>query len=202
MNEIIKIEQDLNKIEARAIISQFSFAHASVALLLANTLIGDTAVLTGLTFWMIHKLGDLYGASNLNPKNILAKIFGFLAGTYIAGKLLFFVPVIGNIANATETVVVTQIIGWTCVAMFKAGKNIDELSDEELRKIVDENREQAEQNAEEMRKILKALSRNEKKTLRAICKKLRNKNLSDEEKEKLLDEFNLINEGAKLKVAA
>ena len=57
------IAQSTKKEEAEGIIHGYACAHAAVVLLLANTVVGDTPILTILTFSMIDELGKLYGVT-------------------------------------------------------------------------------------------------------------------------------------------
>ena len=58
---------DSRREDAAVIIHSFAAGHAVVAFLIANTIVGDTALLTTLTFTMITSLGKLYGITELSP---------------------------------------------------------------------------------------------------------------------------------------
>ena len=75
---------DEKREEAAVVIHSFAALHGVVALLLANTLVGDTAILTALTYSMIHILADTYDITNVSPVKIAGRIFGLVAGTYMS----------------------------------------------------------------------------------------------------------------------
>lgn len=178
---------DEKKDEAAWLIHSFAIAHGGVAFTLANTLVGDTVLLSGLTFYMVHKLGKLYGREDASAKQIISQSFAYYAGSYLTGKLLFWLPGIGNWANAATTVFITETIGWTCVTLFSSGKKPEELSKEEWKAVLDQANAKAKTYQEENKAILRKMSGEEKRKFRAINKKLRDPAVSEAEKENLLD---------------
>lgn len=192
-----KILDELSKEEKRkkagVLISLFAFAHSAIAFTLANTAIGDTFALTAMTFWMIQKIGKIYNCNDINPWKIMGKVFGFCAGTYIGGKLLFWIPGIGNLANATATFIVTQTIGWTCVFLmesFQKNGKLDEISDNQWNEIMSKSKELGESETLKNEEMLKKMTKEEKKRFRELNDKIRCKELSKEEEKMLFEEIN------------
>ena len=177
------------RVEAGELVSIFAFAHSAVALTLANTLIGDTAILTGLTIWMIERIGAIYNCNNINPWKIMARVFGFCAGIYLGGKLLFFLPGLGNVANATATFIVTQTIGWTCIFLMESFDDPNAVTDEELKGVMKKAREIAKSNAEKNEEILKKMRPEEKKRFRYLNNRVQSGNLTEEEKQEAFTEI-------------
>ncbi|OQK18416.1 hypothetical protein AU255_11535 [Methyloprofundus sedimenti] len=60
--------------EATWLIHACALANGSVAFGLANTLAGDTVLITGVSLYMIYRLGRLYKAEDVNGKQILRKL--------------------------------------------------------------------------------------------------------------------------------
>lgn len=188
---------DSKREDAAAVIHSFAAGHAVVAFLLANTLVGDTAVLTALTFAMVTALGKIYGITELSPRKIVSKIFGLVAGTYIAGKLLFWLPGIGNWANAMSTIFVTETIGWTCVAFFSTGRDPVEANSQELKSAVNDAKEAAKKYKEEAKVVASKMTSEEKKEIRDLSNRLRDSNISSEEQDEVTQKIKAIYARAK-----
>ncbi|AGW12786.1 hypothetical protein [Megalodesulfovibrio gigas] len=183
--------------QAAVVISAFSAAHAVIAFALANTAIGDTVVLTGLTYAMIHTLGNMYGMSGIQPAKIGAKIFGLLAGVYLAGKLTFFLPGIGNWANAAATVFCTQVIGWTCVGFFALGQDPSDASKEELKEKMQTARANAHQYQAEAKEVAKKMTKQEREKIAELAHALREPSLSDQQRDAITQQIEEIYAAAK-----
>ena len=175
--------------EAGYLITVFSFAHSAVALTLANTLVGDTVILTGLTFWMIQKIGGIYNCNNLNPWKIMGKVVGFCAGVYIVGKLLFWLPGIGNWANATATFIVTQAIGWTCVFLMESFDDPSKATSEDWNRIMEKARHKGEEAAEENELLLKKMTSKEKARFKELNSRVRKEELTEQQKQQIFEEM-------------
>ena len=91
------------------IIHGFAVAHAVVAALFAQTLVGDEAILTSLTVAMIISVARLNGAkwSAGEALAFLGIFIGYYVGTRGAAFLIKWIPGIGNAANATVTFATT-----------------------------------------------------------------------------------------------
>ena len=115
-----EVKPGSRKDRATSIILAYASAHATVALLLANTIVGDAVVLTPLPILMIYQLAKLCGR-DLETSAIAAltaQLFGAVSGGYLASKLVSWIPGVGNTINATVTFGITQVIGWAAFAMF------------------------------------------------------------------------------------
>lgn len=112
---------------AAEIIHGYAAAHAAVALTLANTVIGDTPILTTLTFSMIDDLGRLYGLT-YTWRHILRKclqLFAAQIGVYFAAKVVTWIPWAGNLVNASMVFGMTETIGWTIYHLYENGNTLD-----------------------------------------------------------------------------
>ena len=110
----------MSKKRATKIILSFAIAHAVVAGLLAQTVMGDAIILTPLTIIMVLSLsrGSKKPSEWRAAATVVAKAFGTVAGTYLASKLISWIPVWGNALNATVTFTITQAIGWIAYHYF------------------------------------------------------------------------------------
>lgn len=79
---------------AKAIIMAYSTAHASVAAILANTVVGDAIVLTPLTCLMVYQLAKLckQDLDSAAIASLAGTLFGSVAGGYLASKLVSWIP--------------------------------------------------------------------------------------------------------------
>jgi uncharacterized protein (DUF697 family) len=168
--------------EAGAIILAYAVAHATVAAILANTIVGDAPVLFTLTSLMIYQLASLCG-KRLDMAAITAtaaNLVGVVAGTYFAAKLVTWVPGWGNAINATVTFGMTQVIGWAAFAMFSQGvSQEDAIKYGERRKI----------SKEEMDRILNSMSYDDKSRYESLKNRLKDFNLSDTERQNIVSEM-------------
>ncbi len=173
--------------EPGVLIHAFAVTNGGVAFTLANTAVGDTMLVSGLTFYMIHRLGKLYQVEDVNAKQIVSQCLAYYAAPYLTGKLLFWLPGIGNWANAATTVLLTETVGWSCVTLFSAGQRPEDLSQQEWKTVLDGAKAKAKASQAENKRLLKKMSAEERKEAKAITEQLRDEAISEEEKERLLE---------------
>ncbi len=193
---------DAKRREAAIVINSFAVAHGVVAFLLANTLIGDTVILTGLTIAMIVWIAGIYGVEMDNPEHVLEAILKVSAGpvgVYVAAKLIFWLPGIGNAANAATTVAITEIIGWTCVTLFSSGRTTDQVSHDELKSIVKKARSVAEENKKERAMILSVANGSEKSRIAELSSLMAESGTSEQERKTALNEITKIYDTLKVR---
>lgn len=183
--------------EAAVLIHASAVANGGVAFTLANTALGDTMLVTGLTLYMVRRLGKIYGVEDVGAKQIIGQCATYYAGPYLTGKLLFWLPGVGNWANAATTVLLTETIGWTCVSLFSSGRKPEDLSDDEWNDILKAAKKKAEEEQKENKILLQKISSEEKKNIKTIAKKLKDESIPDEEKEKLLESLKEFYKGIK-----
>lgn len=189
--------------KAAPIIHSFAAAHGVVALTLANTLVGDTAILTVLTGTMVVVIARLYNLRNISGIYIVKKIFlglGWLMGTYLGQKMLFFLPGIGNFSNMIATIVVTEAIGWTAVTIFETGKDPESLSKNEWKQAIKKGKEAAEKNKEEAQKIANAATDEEKAKMNSIIDEMKKTSTTDQRKDELADDLRKIYDAIKKRI--
>ena len=110
------IEDDARRIFAcQSIIYGATMLATGSAALLANTMIGDTIVLTTITGSMCTRLGGCYGLSINSIKqlkaNALSIMGGKLVGTLAASVAVKAIPGVGNTANAVITYALHELCG-------------------------------------------------------------------------------------------
>lgn len=170
------------KDRARSIILAYSIAHATVAAILANTVVGDAAVLTPLTILMVYQLSKLCDQDLTSGAiaALAAQLFGAVAGGYLASKSVSWIPIWGNALNASVTFGITQVIGWAAFAMFDQGLSKDEaIKYGESQKI----------SKKEMEAIEASMSNADRERYDILKKKFRNINLSDAERQNIASEM-------------
>jgi uncharacterized protein (DUF697 family) len=168
--------------QARAIILAYATAHATIALILANTIVGDAPILFILTSAMIIQIGDLCG-KNIDWESAptyAANLFGAVAGGYLAGKLITWVPFMGNALNASITFGITQVIGWAVFTMFNEGVSQEEAIRYGRKKQI---------SREEMDSIINNMSSVDRERYNKLISNLKNTNLSDIDRQNIASEM-------------
>jgi len=174
---------DQRQAEAAWLIHASALSNGSVAFGLANTLAGDTALITGVSLYMIHRLGKLYQIDDVNGKQIITQIVTHYAAPLIGAKLLFWLPGIGNWANAASMSLLTEMIGWSCVILFSEGTAIDTLKSKDWKQLLQSAKKRANEHQAENKLMLANMSEIEQAQFRALNKQLANKKLSSTEKD-------------------
>lgn len=175
--------------EASLLVHAFAVANGAVAFFLANTALVDGPILAGLVMWMIHRLGKIYGRQDVNGAQIFWNIFQFVAGTWLTAKVLFFVPGLGNWANAATTMLLTETIGWACIFIFSENIDPEKMTREQWKKIARLARREGKRHNVENKKVLSKATREEKLRLSSLSEQLKDDSIAAEEKEKALVEL-------------
>lgn len=184
-NELTAVEQSLDarRREASVLIHAFAVTQGAVAFVLANTALVDSPILAGITMWMIHKLGKVFGKQNVDGPQIFWNIFQYIAGGWVAAKLLFFVPGLGNWANAAAIMLITETIGWACIHIFSQNLDPSTMTKEQWKRIIKTAKKEGKKHNEENKQVLKKATDEERKRLRTLGDQLRDESLSEDEKE-------------------
>lgn len=185
MNELIRQPPSDRDRKASRLIHTFSVLQAAIAFTLANTALGDTVLISGLTLYLIHKLGDLYEAHDVSAQQVLGQCLAYYGGAYLSAKLLFWIPGIGNWANATATLLLVETIGWTCVALFSSRLDPASLSPTQWRELLNQAHHQAKAHQADNKRILRKMTAEDRTRLRDIQRKLQEPNLPEASKEAL-----------------
>lgn len=188
--------EDPRRQEAAYIVHGFALAHGIVAFLLANTLIGDTAILTALTIGMIVWIGKVYGLEIAKAEGILRTILAYSAGPvglYVASKLLFWLPGLGNWSNAVTTVTITETIGWACIVLFSSGRSSTEgMTDAEMAALVATAKGAAAESEKENTAIMKNATKSERTMIKNLALKIADASTDEAERKACLDELSRI----------
>lgn len=176
------------------VIHIFAGAHAASAALLAQTMVGDEAVLTALTVAMILAICRIHGMSATikNALGFLGILAGFYVGTRTAMFLIKWMPAIGNGANAISTVFTTEVIGWAVYALVSTGRSIDDVTKQEADELIRKGKEYRRENIENKRKIKKTIigmSESDKSEYHRMMEQLKSQDLSEEKRDHLLREL-------------
>ena len=191
MNEFIKKRVAIT-------IHAFAVAHAATAFICAQLVLGDKALLTGLTIAMIITLANI---CDVDMDRTLATTLASLLvaefiGVYGAMLLVQLIPFVGNAANAAVTFTVTETIGWALFKLFGAiGNNADKiiwssLTPTEKKRMIKDALKDSETIAKEehirMKKLLKKLSHQDRSRYKNIQNQLRKLDKNDIEERELL----------------
>jgi hypothetical protein len=112
-----------------------------------------------------------------------------VAGTWLATKVLFFVPGLGNWANAVTTMLVTETIGWACIYLFSENIDLESMTREQWKKIARLAKKEGKKHNAENKKVLSKASNEEKERLRRLSNQLKDDSIPEDQKESLLREL-------------
>jgi len=168
--------------QAARLIHSFAVCNGSIAFALANTIVGDTVLVSGLMIYMVNRLASLYGIKDFNINQLVSQCFSYYAGAYAAEKLLFWVPGLGNWVNATTTVLITETVGWASVAVFRTGKRPEDLTRRQWQAILRTAKAKARTYQRQVQALLKKMTPAEKRSFKDLNKKLSSKRLSERQK--------------------
>lgn len=177
------------KTEASLIIHGFATAHGAVALALANTVVGDTAVLTALTVTMITQLARLFDLRFDRSASValLAQTVSQVGGVYLLSRLVSWMPGLGNWLNASVAFGLTQAIGWTAYHFFEAGARSGDLRI--TREKVRAARRDARREPLQRQDALEQLAAADRRQYHSLEGRLRNLSLSNEERAAVVQEM-------------
>jgi len=176
------------------IIHGFAVAHAGAAFALAQTVVGDEAVLTALTVAMIVAVAKANGA-----KWGIGDAFSYLgvmAGAYLGSRgavfLIKWLPGIGNMANATVTFGITEMLGWAVYLILQKGRDPKSLSQDEIKEILGEAKIMQKAETVEMKRLYESMKPEHKEEFDSIMKQLKNKKLPEETREYMIGRIGAI----------
>ena len=122
---------------AKIIIRNYSIASgtASGALAISAFLGFDTAFSISIVIKMMSELAQLFGLSIDEIKS--TPQFKTLVQKFIvvsiSKSVISLIPVIGNVTNGVMTYRLIESIGWTVYEIFKDGRNLVDLNEEEVK---------------------------------------------------------------------
>lgn len=174
------------------LIHGFAVAHATAAGLLAQTIVGDEAVLTALTVAMIISIARLNGAK-WNQGEALA-FLGVFAGTIIgtrgAALLYKWIPGIGNIANAVVSAETTEMLGWmTYLFVSKGYEDPSQLSDSQINSLKKEANSLRKEEEKENRRLFDSMSQEDKVKYEKIISDLKRRDMDEDSRLKCINEL-------------
>ncbi|MGR9044785.1 MAG: hypothetical protein ACU83N_05775 [Gammaproteobacteria bacterium] len=175
--------------EAAWLVHACALANGGIAFGLANTLAGDSVLITGISLYMIHRLGKLYQVTDVNGKQIVTQIVTYYTAPLVTAKLLFWLPGIGNWANAASMSLLTEIIGWSCILLFAKGQNPEELDARDWKKLIRNAKHKAHEHRAANKAQLKAMTTKERKRLTEINQQLADSTLPDETRDRLFQDM-------------
>lgn len=179
------------------LIHGFAVAHALTAALLAQTLVGDEAVLTALTVAMIIAVAKMNGADW--DTGMALAFLGIFIGGYVGVRgatfLIKWIPGIGNAANAAVTLTTTEVLGWATYLFIKKGKsNPKDMTEKEKEALWKEAKSMQKEEEQESKRLYDSMSEADKSEYKSIMNQLKTKNLPDETRSYLLNRLEIITE--------
>ncbi|MBD1852999.1 hypothetical protein H6F87_23940 [Cyanobacteria bacterium FACHB-502] len=121
---------------AKTIIRNYSIASgtASGALAIGALWGVDTAFSISIVTKMVSELAQLCGTTTDEVRStdqFQALIKKFVAIS-LSKSLISFIPVIGNVANGVMTYYLIESIGWAVYEIFRDGRSLSDLTEEEI----------------------------------------------------------------------
>lgn len=180
------------KYKAAIIIGTFSTAAAAwsaatAAVPVIGPLLADTTGLTLITIALAYSLSALYG-KNLDTASLTAfaaVVLGAIAGNLALKAGASLIPIFGSYFNAATTATLHAAIGWGIYKIYEDGKDLKDISKTDFQKYMERSKTEAEASIRWYEEIYSKLSDEDKKTLKALQRKLKNKNLSMEERDNI-----------------
>lgn len=181
---------DNKKRIAHVLIHGFAVSHAVTAATLAQTIVGDEAVLTALTISMIIAIARLYGQTVEvgTAFALLGTFAGFYLGTRTAIFLVKWIPFVGNAANALATTMTTETLGWVTYYIVSSGKTIKDIKKEEVKKLIKESinsRKELKSEWTKIRQVINSMSDSDRNMYEKLEEELRKDNLNESEQKEI-----------------
>jgi uncharacterized protein (DUF697 family) len=114
-------------------------AGAAATVPIIGPMAAGSVVLTGITAGMVIAIGDQFG-QNFETGAIfgmVGQVLGMTFGASIIRTALSIIPGVGTVSNAVVTFGVTESIGWAAYLIFREGKDITALGQDELKRYMD-----------------------------------------------------------------
>ena len=94
---------------------------------LAQLPCADSAAIVPIQITMVISLGAVFGIrlNQITATSSLATATATMTGRSISQILVGWIPVIGNVFNATVAAAITQVIGWTVACDFDKRTNVN-----------------------------------------------------------------------------
>jgi hypothetical protein len=128
--------------------------------------------------------GTLFFGESLTA--VVGQLLAVTAGTTLAKGLLGWIPILGNVANAGVAFGVTEAIGWAAYLVFEEGGDISKVTAEEWKELIIRQKKIKKPVVTE---ILVQMTPEDQARYKILQDKLKDKNLTDHEKEEILLEM-------------
>jgi uncharacterized protein (DUF697 family) len=121
---------------AKTIIRNYSIASGTASGTLAiGALWGaDTAFSISIVIKMVSELAQMFGTTTDEVRSTAqfqALIKRFVAVS-LSKSLISFLPVVGNVVNGVMTYYLIESVGWAVYEIFRDGRNLSDLTEEEV----------------------------------------------------------------------
>jgi len=178
-----KMEDVFTKRVTGIMIHAFAIAHGIAAAALAQTVVGDDAVLTLLTTGMIISVTMINGRSKDIGTGLAVAgcLAGFFLGTRGAMFIIKWIPAAGNVANSITTMIVTEILGWAAYLIVRDNANAKNMKWKDKIKYMKKAYHTYQTEKKVSEQLYESMSREDKDEVTDIIKKLGEKGVSENE---------------------
>lgn len=120
---------NIQKKECNKIIHSSSAAAALAGAGLAQVPGGDRVLITPVQVLMTVKLAKVFGIKlgETAAATLLTSGIASSLGRAVSQAILGWIPVLGNVVNASTAAAITEAMGWAVVKEFDSGEIIDDL---------------------------------------------------------------------------
>ena len=188
------LPQGIDTIEKRMtgfVIHSFALTLASIAALLAQSLVKDEAVLTSLTISMIMLIAHINGVKwkKEDALSFLGTFIGYYVETRGVNFLFKWIPIAGNAVNAVVTLFTTEVLGWaTYIFVNETGvKDFSRLSEPERKNLLDNAKELRKTEKGNSKKAYRRMNKSDEEAFDKIVGKLQEKSILDNREHYLAD---------------
>ena len=133
---------DSENSKCHAIIHSAAVAAGAVGAGLAQIPLSDNAIIMPIQIGMVASLGNVFGKSlgETTIKSLISAAAGTVIGRSASQALLGWIPLLGNVINASTAFTITEAIGWAI-----ANKFADDVEQERIKLAQEETRRQREE---------------------------------------------------------
>ena len=188
------LPEGIDTIEKRMtgfVIHSFALTLASIAALLAQSLVKDEAVLTSLTISMIMLIAHINGVKwkKEDALSFLGTFIGYYVETRGVNFLFKWIPIAGNAVNAVVTLFTTEVLGWaTYIFVNEIGvKDFSRLSEPERKNLLDNAKELRKTEKGNSKKAYRRMNASDKEAFDKIVSKLQEKSILENREHYLAD---------------
>jgi hypothetical protein len=171
---------------AAHIIHGYALGASGTSAVLAQAAPANIAVSSVFVGLMLRSLIKEFKPDVEDLEEVATAVGGTIAGTMFTGMALRsavgLVPVLGNLANVAMTFTMFETVGWGIYALLKDGRDIRNITKDEFKKFM----ELGKAEKLDIQKAIDRMPPHDKVIYNAYVEKLKNKDLPDEERQRVI----------------